>query len=100
MEHENLNNQETTQLGIDAVSHSADLKNKFLNKVEQIAQTYHDRLCMSVLTMEGQICKCCESVVLTTTSIEHDNQDYSKDLNVCANCYSHIANWWKNNKPS
>jgi RNase P subunit RPR2 len=94
---ENTKNEK--QYAIHDVSHGADLKDKFLKKVEQIAQKYHDRLCMSGLTMEGQVCKCCESVVLTTTSIEHDSQDYSKDLNVCSNCYSHIVTWWKNNKP-
>ncbi len=79
-------------------SSHADLKDKFLKKVEQIAQTYNNRICMSSLTMEGQICECCESVVLTTTSIEHDSRDHSKDLNVCANCYSHIVIWWENNR--
>ncbi len=93
------NKKDEQAFAIHDVSHSAELKDKFLKKVEQIAKTYHDRLCMSSLTMEGQICKCCESIVLTTTSIEHDSQDYSKDLNVCANCYSHIAKWWQNNKP-
>jgi hypothetical protein len=96
---ENISNGEKGNESLADVSSSADLKDKFLKKVEQIAQIYHDRLCMSELTMEGQVCGCCESVVLTTTSIEHDSQDYSKDLNVCANCYSHIATWWKNNKP-
>ena len=99
LESENLNEPQKQPLLMADVSGSADLKEKFLKKVEQIAQTYHDRPCMSGLTMEGQVCKCCESVVLTTTSIEHDSQDYSKDLNVCANCYSHIATWWKNNRP-
>lgn len=87
------------QLLLANVRHSEDIKDKFLKKVEQIAQTYHDRLCISNLTMEGQICKCCESIVITTTSIEHDSKDYSKDLSICSNCYSHIATWWKNNKP-
>ena len=68
-------------------------------KVEQIAQNYHDRPCMSGLTMDGQVCKCCENVVRTTTSIEHDSQDHSKDLKVCTDCYIDIATWWKNNKP-
>lgn len=75
------------------------LKEVKKNVVEQIAQTYHDRSCMSNLTMEGQICECCESVIATTTSIEHDSKDYSKDLNVCVDCYSIISKWWSNNRP-
>ena len=67
-------------------------------KVEEIAQSYHDKLCMGMLTMKGQVCRCCESVVLTTTSIEHDSGDISKDISVCSECYEHIANWWKVNK--
>jgi len=68
-------------------------------KVKEIAEHYHDRVCGSMLTAAGQKCKCCGQVVRTTTSIEHDSQDYSKDLGVCTDCYTEIVNFWKENKP-
>lgn len=82
-----------------SVSNGTDLKEIFFQKVKSIADTYHDRLCMNCLSMENQICECCGSVVSYTTSIEHESQDYSKDLSVCSNCYEHIVNYWTKNKP-
>jgi hypothetical protein len=80
-------------------ANNAVSKEIFSQKVKSIAETYHDRVCMSMLTMENQVCKCCGSVVRVTTSIEHDSQDHSKDLSVCTNCYEHIVNYWKMNRP-
>jgi len=76
-----------------------NLKEWRISKINEIAPHYHDRLCMSMLKMSGQKCKCCGQEVLTTTSIEHDSQDFSKDLSICFDCYTEIVNWWKKNKP-
>lgn len=67
--------------------------------VIEIGNNYHDRLCMSCLTMENQTCGCCENIVDYTTSIEHDSQDFSKDKSVCIDCYTDIVKYWKENKP-
>lgn len=68
-------------------------------KVKEIAQNYHERDICATLSMLGQKCQCCEQIVLTTKSIEHDSQDHSKDLNICTDCYVEIVNYWKDHKP-
>lgn len=73
--------------------------NNYKRKIQSIANNYHDRLCMSVSVIDNQICKCCSNIVTHIVSIEHDSQDHSKDLGVCSNCYSHIVDYWKKNKP-
>jgi hypothetical protein len=69
-------------------------------KVEEVAETYHDKLCGNSTTVREQICPCCWNLVTTTTKIEHDSQDYSKDLSVCFDCYSKIHTQWQKNNPA
>ncbi len=76
-----------------------ELEEVFNQKIQSIAETYHDRDCMSNLSMRNQICKCCESIVIHTTLIEHDSQERSKDLSICIDCYTRIYNYWTVNKP-
>jgi hypothetical protein len=74
-------------------------KEKIEKRIKEFAETYHDREVMAMTTMTGQKCKCCEKLVLTTTSIEHDSQDRSKDKQVCGDCYVAIATYWKEHTP-
>lgn len=76
-----------------------NFKEEYLNKIANVAKVFHDRACISSLTMNDQICGCCRSLVFNTTSIEHDSLDYSQDLSVCSNCYQYIVTWWKSNAP-
>ena len=75
------------------------LRKKWDDKIKEIAETHHDRLCMSVLSGIKQTCGCCEYETITTTVVEHDSRDYSKDLRVCNDCYSTIMKYWKANSP-
>jgi len=68
-----------------------------IDRVKEIAPHYHDRECGNWLSMCGQKCSCCGQKVDTTTGIEHDSRDFSKDLNVCMECYTEIINYWKVN---
>lgn len=43
---------------------TTELEEVFNQKIQAIAETYHDRDCMSNLSMQNQICKCCESIIL------------------------------------
>ena len=77
-----------------------DYEKLISNKIIDIANTYHDRLCMSNASGFSQKCGCCKKDVTTTTSIEHDSRDYSKDLSICVDCYVKIVEYWKTNKPN
>lgn len=73
-----------------------------MNRPENIliAEHYHCRTLHSAsISMDGQICKCCGKTVYYTRNIEHDSQDYSKDLSICIDCYVKITNYWRENKP-
>jgi len=72
---------------------------KYKNKISKIATTYHDRAVMSSFRGDERECPCCNRPVKMTTSIEHDSQDYSKDLSVCVSCYSDIVKQWRKNTP-
>lgn len=72
-----------------------DLADWRKQKVKEIAPLYHDRICMSILSGFGQKCKCCGKIVSQTMSIEHETQDYSKDLSICIECYTEIVKFWK-----
>jgi hypothetical protein len=71
----------------------------FLEKIKEIAETYHDRNVLASTYGIEKKCDCCEKMVLTTICIEHDSQDYSKDMGVCDDCYIAIVNYWKENCP-
>jgi len=68
-------------------------------KIKEIAETYHDRLVMTGMSGGDNKCECCGKKVITRTCIEHDTQDYSKDLWVCVDCYCAIMKYWKEHKP-
>jgi hypothetical protein len=68
-------------------------------KIKQIAETYHDRLVMTGMSGGDNKCECCGKKTVTRTCIEHDSQDFSKDLWVCADCYAAIATYWKEHRP-
>jgi len=68
-------------------------------KYNEIANNYHERDICASICMSNQICKCCNNKVLTTYSIEHDSLDFSKDLNICFDCYYEILKVWKEKKP-
>jgi hypothetical protein len=80
-------------------------KVKFLERdltpiIKELAETYHDREVMSMISDYGERkCDCCGKIVVTRTCIEHDSQDYSKDKHVCGNCYAAIATYWKEHLP-
>jgi len=72
---------------------------KLEDKIIEIAEKYHDREVMASVSMDNQDCGCCNNATLITCCIEHDSQNYSKDLNVCPDCYEKIATYWKEHNP-
>lgn len=73
---------------------------KVKKTIKEIAESYHDRIVYSsMFSTEKLICRCCNNSVHSLCSIEHDSQDYSKDLNICLDCYTKIRDYWKENKP-
>jgi hypothetical protein len=75
-----------------------DLHNPSDQDIKNIAESYHDRLAMSMYS-GNRICDCCKQGKSTSTSIEHDSIDNSKDKSVCLDCYSRIVDYWKRFKP-
>ena len=67
--------------------------------VKEIAETYHDRVVFSGMSGGENICGCCKKEVFSLVCIEHDSQDYSKDLWICHDCYTKIATYWKEHHP-
>lgn len=72
---------------------------KYKSKINKIASSYHDRDVLSSYIGPERECPCCERIITTTISIEHDSCNYSKDLNICHDCYRDIYKWWEDNKP-
>ena len=64
-----------------------------------IADNYHDRLVMASMSGTNNNCQCCGKPTPTTTCIEHDSQDFTKDLWVCSDCYCAIVKYWQERKP-
>jgi len=75
------------------------LERDLTTKIKEIAETYHDREVMTSMSGGDNKCECCGKTTITRTCIEHDSQDYSKDLWVCGDCYTAIATYWKENHP-
>lgn len=75
------------------------LKRDLKEIIKGIAETYHDRMVMTGMSGGNNKCECCGETVVTRTCIEHDSQDYSKDLWVCSDCYIAIATYWKEHRP-
>jgi hypothetical protein len=67
--------------------------------IKEIAETYHDREVMTGMSGGDNKCECCGKKVVTRTCIEHDSQDYSKDLWICSDCYCAIVKYWQENRP-
>jgi len=70
-----------------------------MKEIKEVAEQYHDRLVMSMITMSGKNCDCCDKPEHTRICIEHDSQDYSKDMWICPDCYAKIVKYWKENHP-
>lgn len=70
-----------------------------LDKIKTIAESYHDKLCMSISGGMLQTCECCGIYTYSRTTIEHDSLDFKKDLHVCSDCYVSIVLYWKDHKP-
>ncbi len=73
-------------------------------KIQKFAETYHDREVMASTMYLGEAadlrdCGCCNNATGHLTCIEHDSQDYSKDLWICPDCYTKIATYWKEHSP-
>lgn len=68
-------------------------------KIKELAESYHDREVMSYTYAGNQKCDCCGKIVTARVCIEHDSQDYSKDKQVCSDCYVAIATYWKEHSP-
>lgn len=75
------------------------LKRDLTEIVKEIAETHHDRLVFAGMSGGEKMCGCCKKEVPHLVCIEHDSQDYSKDMWVCGDCYMLIATYWKNNHP-
>jgi hypothetical protein len=69
------------------------------DKIKEIAETYHDRLVMASMSGTNNNCQCCGKPTPTTTCIEHDSQDFTKDLWVCSDCYCAVVKYWQENRP-
>jgi len=67
--------------------------------IQETAKNYHDRTVQSGTIAGGQVCGCCGKDTIRTISIEHDSQDYSKDLSVCTDCCAEIYKIWKEETP-
>jgi len=77
---------------------------KFINRdlterIKNVAETHHDRLVFAGMSGSEKICGCCKKEVYHVVCIEHDSQDYSKDMWVCLDCYNKIATYWKVHTP-
>lgn len=75
------------------------LKRDLTEIVKELAESYHDRVVMSAMSVGNEPCDCCEKPAATLYCIEHDSQDYSKDKWVCGDCYTAIATYWKEHRP-
>lgn len=75
------------------------LKRDLTEIVKELAESYHDRVVMSAMSVGNEPCDCCEKPAVTLYCIEHDSQDYSKDKWVCGDCYTAIATYWKEHHP-
>ncbi len=95
---------------VDALDLLVDVREELvLLDIKEIASTYHDRLCASMLTMTGfspdtnedqtRSCPICGRKAITTISIEHDSREHIKDLSICLRCYADLSVEWKNNTP-
>lgn len=69
------------------------------NRIKEIAEQYHERVCGGTLGMSNQKCECCFSKTNTTTVIEHDSRDFSKDLKLCTDCWIKLMSYWQKNHP-
>ncbi len=67
--------------------------------IRNIAQNYHDRSCTSNCSGNDLVCDICNNYTCNLTGIEHNSQDYSKDLSICIDCYSKVYDYWKENSP-
>jgi len=76
------------------------LKKDISTKIEELAKTYHDRVVMTGMSGGNSKCDCCGKPSVTRTCIEHDSQDFSKDLWICADCYCDIVKYWEKNLPN
>ncbi len=69
------------------------------NTIESIAKNYHERDINASTSGGNNTCGCCKKTVLTVFSIEHDSQDYSKDLGICIDCLTSIHKIWEEKTP-
>lgn len=74
-----------------------------VSRLETIASSYHDRVVCSQVSAffsdKKLLCPTCFKEVLTLTSIESDDKDYSKDMSICTDCYIKIVDIWKTKTP-
>lgn len=68
-------------------------------KIKELAENYHDRLVMSMVSGSNKNCECCRKETITLTCIEKDDKDYSKDVWLCDKCYAAIVAYWKEHSP-
>lgn len=68
-------------------------------QLSEIANTYHDRLCGAMLSMDRS-CPICKKLTHSTIGIEHDSQEHSKDIHMCLSCYNKLHNLWIERKPN
>jgi hypothetical protein len=64
-------------------------------EIKRIAETHHDREVMACQSGLSKTCPCCKKEEMNFVCIEHDSQDYSKDLWICSKCYVEVATYWK-----
>jgi len=80
-----------------------NMKPTVLSKLETIAGNYHERVVCAqtsaLFSNKKLFCPTCYKEVITLTSIESDDRDYSKDLSICIDCYIKIVDIWKINTP-
>lgn len=68
-------------------------------KIKELAENYHDRFVMSMVTGSNKNCECCGKETKTLICIEKDDKDYSKDVWLCDKCYAAIVVYWKEHSP-
>lgn len=104
------NDHPNNKVLVDALDLLVGVKEELvLVDIKEIASNYHDRLCASMTTISAfspdgvgdqrRTCPTCGRKALTTISIEHNSQDFSKDLNICLSCYADLTVLWKTNSP-
>jgi len=79
--------------------HAENQKEMKIMDIREIAKTYHDRDICAMMSGGELECPICGKTVTSLVCIEHDSQDYSKDLNICLDCYSELHRLWLENTP-